>query len=107
MLVTIFRSRLRPEHTEEYGRLAGEIGALARQMPGLISFKTFTAPDGERVTLAEFATEEAHNAWRDHVEHRKAQRLGRERFYAEFRIQVCSVQRQFGFPADSTPPTAG
>lgn len=95
MIVTIFRSRLRPEHVEEYYSLAGSVYALAEKMPGFRSAKTFQAEDGERVTIVEFESWETHNAWRDHPEHRIAQQLGRERFYAEFAIQVSEVSRQY------------
>lgn len=64
-------------------------------MPGFVAFKNFTAPDGERVSIIEFESEETHDAQRDHPEHRVAQKLGREKFYAEFKIQVCSEVRQY------------
>jgi heme-degrading monooxygenase HmoA len=99
MIITIFRSRLRPEHIEEYERLAPRIEALARSMPGFVSIKGFTAGDGERVSIVEFDSEERHNAWRNHPEHREAQRLGREKFYSEFHIQVCRVERAYGMPS--------
>src|SRR5438093_11817341 len=89
MIVTIFRSRLRPEHQAEYAEWAERIHALATAMPGFVSIKTFTAEDGERVSIVEFASEETHRAWREHPEHRVAQALGRQKFYAEYRIQVC------------------
>jgi heme-degrading monooxygenase HmoA len=98
MVVTIFRSRLRPEHTEEYERLAPRIRALAESMPGFVSCKTFTAADGERVSIEVFESQETQEAWRDHPEHREAQRLGREKFYREFHIQVCHVERAQGTP---------
>jgi heme-degrading monooxygenase HmoA len=97
MVLTVFRSRLRPEHVEEYNRWAARIHDLAMQQPGFMSIKTFTAEDGERVSLVEFDSEDTHEAWRNHAEHLQAQALGRERFYAEFRIQVCSVTRDYGF----------
>jgi heme-degrading monooxygenase HmoA len=108
MVVTIFRSRLRPEHPEEYLRVAARMHDLAQTMPGFISFKTFTAADGERVSLVEFESEETHNAWRSHAEHRLAQQLGREKCYSEFRIQVCRVVREYQFrhAAKSEPPTS-
>ena len=99
MIVTVFRSRLRPEHQEEYSRVADRIHHLAETMPGFVSITTFVAPDGERVSVVEFESEQTHAAWRDHPEHREAQRLGRERFYAEYRIQVCTVQRDYSFAA--------
>jgi heme-degrading monooxygenase HmoA len=97
MVITLFRSRLQPEHQEEYGRVAAEMRALAERMPGFVSFKSFSAPDGERLSIVEFASMEAHEAWRNHPDHRRAQQLGRERFYAEYHIQVCTVERQYGF----------
>jgi heme-degrading monooxygenase HmoA len=87
-VVTIFRSRLRPEAVEEYSVLAGEISALAQSMPGYVEHKVFVAEDGERVTLVTFDSPEHQRAWRDHPRHREAQRIGRERFYAEYSLQV-------------------
>lgn len=98
MIITIFRSRLRPEHLEEYHALAEKIHALAVSMPGFIAIKTFAADDGERVSIVEFASEATHTTWRNHPEHRLAQQLGREKFYSEFRIQVCHVEKDYAMP---------
>lgn len=97
MTVTVSRSRLRQEHEKEYHELAGRIESLARSMPGFVSFKTFRAGDGERVSIVEFETAETHEAWRAHPEHVRAQRLGRERFYSEFKIQVLDNPREYSF----------
>ncbi len=97
MVITLFRNRLRPEEHAEYERWARRMNELAATMPGFISIKTFAADDGERVSIVEFASEAAHGAWRDHPEHREAQRLGRERFYAEFQVQVCTPVRRYAF----------
>src|SRR5438128_8676235 len=99
MIVTIFRSRLRSEHEAEYAEWAQRIHDLATTMPGFLSIKGFTAEDGERVSIVEFASEETQRAWRDHPEHRKAQALGRTKFYSEFRIQVCREVKMREFPA--------
>ena len=97
-IVTIFRSRLRPEHVAQYHQLAPEIEQLARSMPGFLAFKSCSAPDGERISIVEFASEAHHNAWRDHPQHREAQNLGREKFYSEFLIQVCRLEKEYGMP---------
>jgi heme-degrading monooxygenase HmoA len=73
-------------------------------MPGFISIKTFDAADGERVSIVEFESEETHNAWRKHPEHLEAQLLGRKRFYSEFQIQVCKVERAYGMPPKAERP---
>jgi heme-degrading monooxygenase HmoA len=105
MILTIFRSRLRPEHLTEYEAMTKRMDDLAKTMPGFLSIKTFAAPDGERVSLVEFDSEENHQAWRRHPAHREAQRLGHERFYSEFQIQVCRVERAHGMPATGTQPS--
>lgn len=97
-VVTIFRSRLKPGIDEEYGELADEISALAREQPGYVDHKTFVAEDGERVTIATFADEASQRAWREHPRHREAQRLGRERFYETYSLQVAAVIRTYPRP---------
>ena len=98
MVVTIFRSRLRPEHKEEYERWAARMHDIAAKMSGFISIKTFTAEDGERVSIVEFESEEATRAWREQADHRQAQELGQKLFYSEYRIQVCKPIRDYSFP---------
>lgn len=93
MLVTVFRSRLNQETAEEYQRWAARMSALAAEMPGYISHKGFAAADGERVTIVEFASEEGLRAWATHPEHVEAKRKGRDTFFTDYRVQVCSVLR--------------
>ena len=91
MIVTVFRSRLMPSLQDEYVALVEHMREIAVTMPGYISHKGFWAEDGERVTIVEFESEETQRAWRMHPEHIKAQRLGREKYYAAYDIQVCDV----------------
>lgn len=98
MVITIFRSRLRPENQAAYSEMADKIHALALEMPGFISIKTFSASDGERVSIVEFESEETLRAWREHPEHKIAQKLGQTTFYSQYQIQTCQVIRQYGFP---------
>jgi len=88
MVITIFRSRLRPEHADQFRIVADRMLALARAMPGFLSYKAFASDDGERCSIIEFDSLEHHRAWREHPEHRQAQHLGRERFYAEYSLYV-------------------
>jgi heme-degrading monooxygenase HmoA len=104
MVITIFRSRLRPEHHKEYEVWAARMQDLASKMPGFISIKTFEAKDGERVALVEFESEETMRSWRNHAEHREAQELGRQAFYSEYRIQVCQPIRDYSFPKKAGAP---
>ncbi len=104
MMVTVFRSRVRPENAGEYMKMAAKMTELARSMPGYVSHKGFAAEDGERVTIVEFESEETHRAWAEHPAHRKAQQLGRECFYSEFSIHVCKALRSSSFRLDGGSP---
>ena len=99
MIVTVFRSRLRPGVREEYVALVDKIAAIARTMPGYISHKGFFADDGERVTIVEFEHEEGMRAWRTNPEHLAAQKLARTKYYTEYHVQVCTLDRESKFTA--------
>jgi heme-degrading monooxygenase HmoA len=97
MVIAVFRSRLRSEHASEFLELAARMRELAEAMPGFRSYRVYQADDGERCSVIEFESHEALRAWREHPEHRAAQRLGRERFYAEYRLHVAEPARESHF----------
>jgi len=93
--ITVFRSRLRDDVPgPRYGTLAAELEAKAATMPGFVEFKEFVAADGERLALVTFASAAAETAWRDDADHRAAQHEGRDAFYSEYDVAVCTVQRR-------------
>lgn len=95
-IVTVFRSRLRPD-ADGYHVVADEMERLARTMPGFVDFKTFSAEDGERVSIVVFDSIDSHDRWRSHPDHRAAQRRGRGEFYSWYRILVGEVFREHEF----------
>jgi heme-degrading monooxygenase HmoA len=97
-VVTVFRSRLREDHLEEYDATAERMAALATAMPGYVEHKAFTAADGERLTVVTFADRASHDGWRTHAEHQLAQRRGRDAFYASYSVQVADVTHVSAFP---------
>jgi heme-degrading monooxygenase HmoA len=100
MIVTVFRSRLRPGAREEYVALVDRMNAIAQTMPGYISHKDFFADDGERVAIVEFEHEEGLRTWRTNPEHLAAQKLARQKYYSEYHIQVCTLDRESKFKAE-------
>ena len=106
MLVTVFRSRLKPGVRDEYVTLVDRMTELARTMPGYISHKGFFADDGERVTIVEFENEEGLRVWRTNPEHIAAQKLARQKYYTEYHVQVCTLNRESKFKAQDVAPAA-
>jgi len=97
MVVAIFRARVRDEHAQEYYALADEMAKIATSLPGFISWKGYTAEDGERVSVHEWESAEQLSAWRNHPQHARMQALGRERFYDEYTLYVCDEPRESRF----------
>jgi|SRR4051794_6082420 heme-degrading monooxygenase HmoA len=97
MMVVVFRSRLRDGVDQAYTERAEQIYQMALKMPGLVSSKDFVAQDGERLAIIEFRSAEELEAWRLHGEHQVAQSQGRERFFAEYSLQVCEQVRESRF----------
>ncbi len=97
MIQVLFWSHLRPElddtAQQEYAARLGDLVKAAATHAGFISHKTYTAPDGERLTVVEFENEAALNAWRDLPQHREAQHRGRQMFYDDYRTLVLKPLR--------------
>jgi heme-degrading monooxygenase HmoA len=106
MIITVFRSRLKPGVRDEYVALVDRMEKLARTMPGYISHKDFFADDGERVTIVEFEHEEGLRTWRTNPEHIEAHKLARQKYYTEYHIQVCTLDRESKFNAEATAKRA-
>jgi heme-degrading monooxygenase HmoA len=101
MILTVFRARLRPDADMAAAAVVNErMHELAIAMPGFVSYKDYAAPDGENVTVVEFASEAEQLAWRNQPEHREAQERGRREFFAAYKIQVCRVERSYDFSTE-------
>jgi heme-degrading monooxygenase HmoA len=100
MVVIVFRSRIREGVDRELTEVGGRMYELASSMPGYISYKDFVAEDGENVSIIEFESLETLAAWREHPEHKAAQQRGREAFFSEYHIQVCSPVRDYSFRSE-------
>ena len=102
MLIVLFRSRL-VDQPDGYAEMAQEMLEAARTMPGFIDVKAFKAEDGERLTLVWWQDEETLRAWRTHARHLLAQRMGRERWYEYYKIEVGEILRGNEFNRKDQP----
>ena len=97
MVIVLFRSRLTPEAGDDYAAMADEMLARARSMRGFIDFKSFKAAHGERLSVIHWESQETMRVWSDDLRHMVAQRLGRERWYDYFHVEVADVVRSYAF----------
>ena len=96
MIVVLFRSKL-VDSPDGYDEMSEEMEALAKTMPGFIDVKGYRADDGERLTVVRWETEETMRQWREHARHRVAQQMGREKWYAYYKMEVAEVVREKEF----------
>ena len=100
MFIVVFRNRKRADiDRAAYDAQAEAMEAMARAQPGFLAFKSFTAEDGEVVSISEWESEAHARAWGRVAEHRGAQADGRARWYAEYSIAMADVARVHTFTA--------
>ena len=94
MFIVVFRNRKRPDIDEAaYGADAAAMEAMARVQPGFVSFKSYTADDGEVIALSEWADAEAARAWGSQPDHAVVQARGRAEYYKDYTLYTCDEPR--------------
>ncbi|MCB2018733.1 MAG: antibiotic biosynthesis monooxygenase [Hydrogenophaga sp.] len=98
MYVVIFRARVKA-FDSEYSDMAAQMRELALTRFGCLEFTAVTEVDQE-VALSYWPDEDSIRAWKQHTDHLMAQRLGRERWYASYSVEVAEVVRSYRHTAD-------
>ena len=101
MVVVLFRAMLTEEAGADYATMAGELLVHARTLPGFIDFTTYEAANGEHLSVIRWESQELLRAWSDDMRHVIAQRLGRDKWYRYFRIEIAEIARSYGFDRDA------
>ena len=100
MVIVLFRSRTTDAAGEDYATMADEMLTRAHTMPGFVDFKSFQAKDGEHLSVIWWESQETLRQWAIDARHVVAQRLGREKWYQYFRLEIAEVVRSYGFERD-------
>ena len=94
MFLVVFRNRKRADmDAAAYSADAARMEELARAQPGFVSFKSYTADDGEVIALSEWADAEAARAWGSHPDHARVQARGRSDYYDGYTLYSCADVR--------------
>jgi heme-degrading monooxygenase HmoA len=78
-----------------YAAMAALMEELAQSQPGFLGQES--AREGVGITVSYWRDEEAIASWKRELRHAAAQRLGRERWYAAYRVRIARVERDYGF----------
>jgi heme-degrading monooxygenase HmoA len=90
----------------EYFDLAASLKADLERIDGFISVERFESlvTKGKYLSLSFWRDEEAVRTWRNLEGHRKAQARGRGGIFADYRLRVASVVRDYGLQERGDAP---
>ena len=109
MIAVIFEVWPASGRKDDYLAIAATLRAELEKMDGFISverFQSLTEP-GKLLSLSFWRDEDAVQRWRTTVHHRESQAAGRGGVFADYRLRIASVVRDYGMneraqaPADS------
>lgn len=101
--VVVFTTR-RTAGDSGYARMAERMLELARRQPGFLGFESVRDADGFGISVSYWTSEEAIAAWAADAEHRGAQELGRQQWYAGYELRIGRVERGYRWSAPAPEP---
>ena len=93
----VFTSRRGAADPQGYAATADRMAELASAQSGFLGMESVRGEDGAGITVSYWSSLEAIRNWRDVAEHRVAQANGRSKWYDEFRLRICRVERETCF----------
>src|SRR6516164_8802195 len=106
MIAVIFEVWPAPGRRDHYLRLAAELREELDCADGFISierFQSLTEPE-KMLSLSFWRDEEAVKAWRNNPHHRASQRQGRGGIFADYRLRIGAIIRDYGMTDRAEAP---
>jgi len=106
MIAVIFEVYPAEGRKTAYLDMAAKMRPLVEQIEGFISverFESLTTP-GKLLSISFFEDEAALDQWRQLTAHRSAQQAGRTDMFADYRLRVASVIRDYGMEDRAEAP---
>lgn len=106
MIAVIFEIWPAEGRAQEYFDLAAALKLDLEKIDGFLSIERFESltTKGKYLSLSFWRDEEAVRIWRNLEGHRKAQAQGRESVFADYRLRVAHVLRDYGMMERTDAP---
>ena len=109
MIAVIFEVWPASGRKDDYLAIAAKLKPELERMDGFISVERFQSltDSGKLLSLSFWRDEDAVRNWRNHDDHRQSQAAGRDGVFADYRLRIAAVVRDYGMaergeaPADS------
>lgn len=93
----IITTQLRGEEDSDYRAMATRMTDLGTRWPGYLGRQSMTDAQGRDLSVLYYRDEESIRAWKSDLEHLEAQRLGKQRWYQNYTVEVARVERGYSF----------
>ena len=106
MIAVIFEVWPAPGREDNYLEIATSLREDLSAVDGFISverFRSISDPD-KLLSLSFWRDEDAVRRWRNHARHRASQRQGRGGVFADYRLRVAGVLRDYGLAERAAAP---
>ena len=106
MIAVIFELEPKPGQDQAYFATAADLAPRLAEIDGFISVERFQslASPGKFLSLSFWRDEAAVAAWRGQSPHRAAQSAGRHAIFADYRLRVAAVLRDYGLDQRAEVP---
>ena len=107
MIAVIFEVRPASRRKDDYLAIAASLRGELERIDGFISverFQSLTDP-GKLLSLSFWRDEAAVATWRNELHHRESQAAGRAGVFADYRLRIASVVRDYGMAERAEAPT--
>ncbi|MDP3654536.1 MAG: antibiotic biosynthesis monooxygenase [Rhodoferax sp.] len=106
MIAVIFEVLPHAEHRQAYLDTAAHLRAHLEQIDGFVSVERFESlsQPGKVLSLSFWRDEAAVQRWRTLEVHRQAQAAGRDQLFADYRLRVAQVLRDYGLDERQQAP---
>ena len=106
MIAVIFEVWPKPEQRQSYLDIAAALRPQLEKIDGFISIERFESLSelGKILSLSFFRDEAAVAAWRNVEGHRRAQAKGRGEVFADYRLRIAGVIRDYGMQDRAQAP---
>lgn len=90
----IFTSIRTQKDETGYQNTAEIMDRLARQQEGYLGIESARNELG--ITVSYWSSPDAIMKWKKELAHQAAQTLGKEKWYEDYRVRICKVEREYG-----------
>lgn len=90
----IFTSKM-TENERGYEEMSKEMESLAKKQHGFLGMDSARNEVG--ITVSYWDSAEAIKNWKENLQHQAAQKNGKEKWYSEYYVRICKVEREYSF----------